>query len=661
MTTTAAAPDPFRYLEDAGAPATARWTAEQNARTRRFLDALPRRADLVERFEKLLESDSLSVPVAGGGREFFVARRKRAAQASLYVREGERERVLFDPVARDPSGLTALDWWHPSGNGRYVAFGVSSNGDERSVLGVLRVDDGSALDERIPDTRYAALVWLPDESGFFYTRFPPGGNYGARLFRHELGTPAGADRLVFGEGLKPEAMLQLGLSADGAHLAVTVYDGWSRSDVYVADARAEPPRFIAAVKGRDALYVASAGNDALYIRTGEGASRGRLFAAAWDRPERENWWELVAETSATLDEVLPTQAGLVLRYLDDVRSVVKIRRPDGSLEALPGLAGKTITQLSGREDSATLYAAHEGFFEATAITKIDAGRPQGAATLWDALPTPFDPGDYRSEQVWFTSRDGTRVPMDVLFKAGTPLDGSAPAVLYGYGGFDVALVPSYLPAVVPWLDAGGVYAIANLRGGGEFGDDWHRAGMRERKQNVFDDFIAAAEFLGTSGLADPRRVSIVGGSNGGLLVAAVSTQRPDLFAAVVCLVPLTDMLRYPDFAIARLWIPEYGDPADPGDAAFLGAYSPYHQVRDGTAYPAMLIASAESDGRVDPMHARKFGARVQAATSSGAPVLVHVEPNAGHGVGKPRGKLVAELADRWSFLFAEGADRRTPL
>jgi prolyl oligopeptidase len=250
--------------------------------------------------------------------------------------------------------------------------------------------------------------------------------------------------------------------------------------------------------------------------------------------------------------------------------------------------------------------------------------------------------------------------MDVLSRAGTPRDGTAPAVLYGYGGFDVALVPTYLPTIVPWLDAGGVYAIANLRGGGEFGEDWHRSGMRERKQNVFDDFIAAAEFLNSSGIADPRRISIVGGSNGGLLVAAVSTQRPELFASVVCLVPLTDMLRYPGFAIARLWIPEYGDPADPRDAEFLRAYSPYHNVREGTAYPAMLIATAESDGRVDPMHARKFGARVQAATASLDPVLVHVEPNAGHGVGKPREKVVAELADRWSFLFAAGMGRRPP-
>jgi prolyl oligopeptidase len=655
MMSAAAPSDPFRFLENSDEPATSRWTEEQNARTRGLLSGLPGRRPLLERFESLLESDSLGAPSARGGREFFAARRARASQATLYVREAGRNRVLLDPAALDPSGLTALDWWYPSPAGTYVAFGLSRNGDERSTLGVLRAADASRLEESIPDTRFASVLWLPDERGFYYTRFPPGGAYDARLHRHELGAPWERDPLIFGGGLPPDAMVQADLSADGRWLVVSVFRGWARSDVHVADTRVEPPRFTTAVAGSDALYVATAGNEAIYVRTGEGAPRGRLFAVDPERPERAAWTEIVPEMGATLDDVALTRQGLVLRYLEDVRTVVRLRRRDGSFEALPGLAGKTVTRVCAREDTEAIYVACESFFEAPAVMRIDAGPLGSEAQLWDALPTPFDAAAYRAEQVWFTSRDGTRVPMDVLSKVGTPRDGTAPAVLYGYGGFDVALLPAYLPTVVPWLDAGGVYAIANLRGGGEFGEEWHRAGMRERKQNVFDDFIAAAEFLASSGLADPSRISISGGSNGGLLVAAVATQRPELFAAVVCLVPLTDMLRYPYFSIAKLWIPEYGDPEDPADAAFLGAYSPYHKVRPGVRYPAMLIASAESDGRVDPMHARKFGARVQAATASDAPVLVHIAPNAGHGVGKPREKLVAELADRWSFLFAWGA------
>ena len=269
------------------------------------------------------------------------------------------------------------------------------------------------------------------------------------------------------------------------------------------------------------------------------------------------------------------------------------------------------------------------------------------------VATPFDARDYRIVQEWYASKDGTRVPLTVIARRDVARDGRAPAVLYGYGGFNVSLLPTFSPSLLPWLDAGGVYAIANLRGGGEFGDAWHRAGMRERKQNVFDDAIAAIEYLGEHGIADPARIALMGGSNGGLLAAAVATQRPELLRAAVSLVPLTDMLRFHEFLIARLWIAEYGDPDDPHDATFLRAYSPYHNVRDGVAYPAMLIASAESDGRVDPMHARKFCARVAAATSGDGPILLFVEPSAGHGAGKPRHKVVAELADRWSFIFAQ--------
>jgi prolyl oligopeptidase len=305
---------------------------------------------------------------------------------------------------------------------------------------------------------------------------------------------------------------------------------------------------------------------------------------------------------------------------------------------------------SSREDSPILYTLAASYFDAPVvrvhhITEITFDRQ-----VWGSIGSPIEAHRYRVEQRWFASKDGTRVPMDVLSRADLPFDGTAPAVLYGYGGFNVSLTPSFSPTVVPWLDAGGVYAIANLRGGGEFGEDWHRNGMGERKQNVFDDYIAAAEYLGRSGIADPRRLAAYGGSNGGLLVSALATQRPDLARAIVCAVPLTDMLRYHLFLIARLWIAEYGDPDIARDAEILRAYSPYHNVRTGVAYPAMLIETAESDTRVDPMHARKFAARVQAATAGDAPIYAYVEADAGHGVGKPRHKVVSELADRWAFI-----------
>ncbi|MBD5653923.1 MAG: S9 family peptidase [Candidatus Eremiobacteraeota bacterium] len=640
--------DPFAYLEDANDPRTVAWTAAQNARTRELLDGLPARPGLMTRFAALLEADALGIPVEREGRIFFTARRAGADQASLYVREAAAERVLLDPLAFDATGLTTIDWWFASPLGNFVAFGLSQNGDERSTLHVLAAADGGHLGEAIPDTRYASLAWLPDESGFFYSR-RIGGDYDIRLFRHELGSPWESDPLVFGDGRKREETLSVNLSANGRWLTVEVHDGWTRSDLYLAAVHTSPLRFATMVEGRDALYFASPSDDAVFVRTDDDAPRCRVMVADPERPQREAWRELVAESSATLEDIAVMRGALGLHYLENVASVVRLWR-DGHCETLHEFSGRSVIGWSARESATALYILHASFFETATVSRIDAAASPAASTLWDRAPTHFDPSAYDVEQLWYASKDGTRIPMFVLGRVGIERDGRAPAVLYGYGGFNISLVPSYLPSVVPWLDAGGVYAIANVRGGGEFGESWHRSGMRDQKQNVFDDFIAAAEFLSASGIADPARIAIMGGSNGGLLVAAVAVQRPALARAIVCLVPLTDMLRFPEFLIARLWISEYGDPGVPAEAAILRAYSPYHNVGDGVAYPPMLIATAADDSRVDPMHARKFAARVQAATSGDGEILLYVEPNAGHGVGKPRHKVVAELADRWSFL-----------
>ncbi len=647
--------DPFRFLEDARDPATVSWTAEQNARTRTVLDALPGRAALEDRFDALLAIDALGVPVVCGDRAFFLARRGRARQAALYVRDlaGGAERVLLDPAVLDPRGFTALDWWYPSPLGTYVAFGLSTNGDERSTLSVLDAGSGAHLGEAIPDTRYCSLAWYPDESGFFYTRFPPGGDYEVRLYRHRLGVPWAEDPEIFGAGRPREDMLEAGLSANGRFLTVRASKGWARSDLYLAEVGAGngPLTFVALAEGLDAAFEALPTDACVYVRTNDGAPRFRLLAVDPARPERAAWREVVPEGPGTLDAFAVTQHGIVLHSLEDVRSVVRVRRADGSLEVLDGFGEASVTGLSASERSDAFYVSRASFLDPTTVVRFDvpAAAPS-VATVWERVEAPIDASAYRVTQDWFSSKDGTRVPMWVVARRDVARDGRAPAVLYGYGGFDVSLVPAFAASLEPWLASGGVYAIANLRGGGEFGDAWHRAGMRERKQNVFDDFAAAAEYLGTSGIADPKRIAAYGGSNGGLLVAALATQRPELVAAIVCAVPLTDMLRYHLFLIGRLWIAEYGDPDDPEDAAFLRAYSPYHNVRDGVAYPAMFLETAESDGRVDPLHAKKFGARIAAATSGDGPILVYVETNAGHGAGKPRDKIVAELTDRWSFI-----------
>lgn len=645
-----AAADPYRYLEDSADPRTVAWTTEQNARTRAALDAVPGRATLAARLDALLRTDVVSVPVAAGERTFFTARRGTANQAALYVREGEAVRTLVDPARLDPDGLTAIDWWHASQSGNFVAFGLSRNGDERSTLHVVDAASGSLQAEAIPDTRYASVAWSPGDTEFFYTRFPPGGQYDARVYRHVLGAPHSNDELVFGTGRKSEDMLQLDRSPDGRWLVVNALDGWSRSDAYVADTTAPVLCFVPLAQGRAGRYDVHVTDRALYVRTDEDAPRFRVFRVDPRAPERAAWIEVIPQAAGTLEALTVAGDSLVLHYLEDVRSMLRVRRPDGEVETIAGLHGRSVLAMTGDAASGDAYVQLASYVEAPEIVRVQLRARPTTLQSWDRIATPFDASAYRVEQRWFVSKDGTRVPMSIVARRDVAWDGTAPAVLYGYGGFNISLVPAFAASLLPWLDAGGVYAVANLRGGGEFGEAWHQAGMRERKQNVFDDFVAAAEYLGSSGIADPARLAVMGGSNGGLLVAAFATQRPELARAIVCLVPLTDMLRYHEFLIARLWIAEYGDPDDAADAAVLRAYSPYHNVRDGAAYPAMLVATAESDGRVDPMHARKFGARVQAATSGDARVYVYVEPNAGHGVGKPRHKMVAELADRWCFV-----------
>jgi prolyl oligopeptidase len=602
---------------------------------------------------------SRGVPVERGGRYFFTARDGKQNQAVLRVREDGVERTLLDPAALDATGLTSLDWWYPSPNGTYVAYGLSRNGDERSTLHLLDTARASAFGETIPDTRYTSLAWLPDERGFFYTRYPAGEMYSPRLYLHALGADWRDDPLVFGEGRKPEEYLSVELAHDGSRLAVTVHRGWSANDVYVADLRASRPySFVPVAEGRDALFnVRFRGRD-LLLHTNDGAPRYRVLTLASGASGLDDARVLVPEDpAATLEDVAVARGGLVLSYLRDAAAEL-VYLFDGGTRVRAGgdafgVAGPaSILGLSSREDSPDVFALSVSYLHAPRITRLHFAGETVEREIFAEIASPVDAAAYAVEQRWFASKDGTRVPMFVVRKATTPLDGSAPAVLHGYGGFNVSLTPSFQPSLVPWLDAGGIYAIANLRGGGEFGEDWHRAGMLGNKQNVFDDFIAAAEYLGSSGIADPRRIGITGGSNGGLLVAAAETQRPDLFAAVVCAVPLTDMLAYHKFLIARLWIPEYGDPEDAEAASWLRAYSPYHRIRDGVAYPATFVVTAESDTRVDPGHARKFGARLAEATSSDAPILVYVEANAGHGVGKPRDKQLEELTDRWAFLGA---------
>lgn len=652
--------DSYAYLEDGTDPATLAWQEAQNRRTRAALDAVPHRTELRARFERLTRTGALGAPVVRGDVAFFSSRTGDQDQPVISLAAaGSVDRVLLDPMALDPSGLTAIDWWSASPRGRYLAYGLSRNGDEKSTLHLLDVTGATEPVEAIPDTRYASVAWLPDESGFYYTRRPAGSDYDVRLRFHALAAPQAEDRTVFGEGRPKEDGLAVVLSANGRWLIVTAQHGWSHDEVFVADLRsaAGETRFTAVFEGVEARAELAPSGDRFVLFTTDGAPNGRVYEIDPERLERAAWREIVPEGADPLHFAVPTAAGILLGSLHDVASRLALRTPSGTIRELPlGLA--SIQGLSADEASSVAHVVTTSFFTPARVRRLELGEAGVRVLPWRELASDVDPAAYDVEQTWCRSSDGTRVPIFVLSRAGAPRDGSAPGIVYGYGGFNVALTPDFMPTVTPWLEAGGVYAIATLRGGSEFGEAWHRAGMRERKQNVFDDFAAAIEHLGAEGFVDPARVAVSGGSNGGLLVAALATQRPALARAVVCAVPVIDMLRYHLFSIGRMWIPEYGDPDVPADAAFLRAYSPYENVRGGTAYPAMLILSAMADSRVDPMHARKFAAKVQAALRDGgdAPraeaILCHIEADAGHGQGKPRHKQLDELVDRFAFLAA---------
>jgi prolyl oligopeptidase len=671
--------DRYRWLEDATAPETQQFVAAQNAYTRSVLENIPGRDELRRRVEQLLTIGRVASPRIGSNNYFYERRDGRQNQAVIYVREGRdgegtqsKDRALIDVNALAPDGTIALDWWYPSEDGRYVAFGTSPNGSELSTLQLIETSTGKLLAEKIERTRAASVAWLPDSSGFYYTRYPrlgdvPAGEemYNRRVFFHQLGAAGNAegaqDSLVFpadGIDLAPQHWPNVSISNDGRWLLVDVSEGWTKTELYLKDLSLSDPaapqgRFQRITTGGNFLYHAEVLDSQLYITTNEGASRFRVFKTACAAPERANWKEIIPES----DAVIEGRAAIVARKL----FVHSIKNASSQL-SLFDLDGKPISQvtmpaLGSIFDLGGNWNSESGFFGfvsyAVPPTVFEVA-VSGQNKEWARVESGIDPARYQVEQLWFNSKDGTRVPMFVVSKKGLERNGHAPTLLSGYGGFNVGRTPFFNRNVMLLLlEQGGVYVDVQLRGGNEFGEDWHRNGMLDKKQNVFDDFIAAAEHLIAEKYTDAEHLAIQGGSNGGLLMGAVLTQRPKLFRAVVCQVPLLDMLRYQNFQIAKLWIPEYGSSDDAQQFEYLSAYSPYHHVKAGTQYPAVLFMTAESDTRVDPMHAVKMAALLQAeaANDSERPILLRVDAKAGHGVGKPIAKLVDDAVDVWSFLF----------
>jgi len=657
--------DPYRWLENEKSPAVKAWVKRMNHYTRQRLAGLPGRKKLSERLAELSYLDYQSAPRRRGRRYFYVRRHKDKEKEVYYWRQGERgkPRVLLDPNTLSEDGSVSVKGVHVDYQGRRVAYKLSKNNADESTLYVMDVKSGrvSKIDT-IPGAKYARPSWTPKGRGFYYTRLPvdpkiptadrPG--Y-AQIYFHRLGTSYEQDRLVYDKTGDPRKFIWPELSRDGRYLFIYIAHGWSQTEIHVKDLRrgrrAKLRLLARAPKGQKALYDAFAWKGRFYVHTNEGAPRYRMFRVHPRRLARKRWTEIVPEPKdAVLDGFVVRGNHLALRYLRSATTELRIHTLGGKLVrkvAFPGLG--TASNLVGNPEDDVAYYSFTSFIRPTTIYRTSVRR--GGRKLYFEVKLPIDPKPYHVEQVWYESKDGTRVSMFLVRPKALRRNGKNPVLLYGYGGFNVSLTPRFRASWFVWLEQGGTVAIPNLRGGGEYGEAWHRAGMGAHKQNTFDDFLAAARWLIQNDYTRPERLAIRGGSNGGLLVGAAMVQAPRLFAAVACHVPLLDMVRYHRFGSGKTWIGEYGSAEDPAQFKTLYAYSPYHHVKKGTRYPALIMMAADSDDRVDPMHARKFTAAVRWATTSGEPVLFRVEEKAGHGGGDMVKKRVASATDELTFLL----------
>jgi prolyl oligopeptidase len=675
--------DNYRWLEDGTSPETQKWVADELAYTRTILDPLPGRGEMHKRLTDLLAIGSITPPEIAGKYYFYTKREGAQNQPILYVREGvnSTDRVLVDVNQLAADGTVALDWFQPSDNGRYVAYGTSAGGSEVSTLHIIETKTGTILPDSIERTRACSIAWMHDNHGFYYTRYPKKGDvpdgeerYNRHVFYHELGQDPEGDDKIFGEGRDPEDWPNVHLSNDGRWLLINVAQGWAKSELFLMDLQKNtPPTRVST--GKNFLYRGEVYEGKLYITTNEDAPRYRVFVTDAGDYEREHWKELIPQSDAVLQGVSVFGGKLYAQYEQNATSQLKLFDLDGKKLAdiaLPAIG--TVFASTGRWNRDEAFFGFQSFTTPPTIYRVELApihlaalhqddqssgseaNTFGQTTLWTKVDTrSVYPDAYQVTQEWFNSKDGTRVPMFVVHKKSLKKDGHNPTLLTAYGGFNISLTPTFNRAAYLWMEHGGIYAVANLRGGAEFGEDWHRAGMLDKKQNVFDDMIAAAEHLISERYTDSHHLAIQGGSNGGLLMGAMITQRPELFRAVVCQVPLLDMIHYQDFQIAKLWIPEYGTSENPEQFKWLYAYSPYHHVKAGAEYPAILFTTADTDTRVDPMHAKKMTAEMQAEAKNGMsktrPILLRIEPKAGHGAGKPVAKQIEEFTDVYSFLF----------
>jgi len=657
--------DPYRWLENdvRSDKAVAQWVDQQNSLTRSYLDALPQQQWFAQKIRSLMNFERFGLPTKAGTRYFYTRNSGLQNQAQLFTREGLRgtPRLLLDPNGWAKDGATALDSWKPSQDGRYLLYSVQDGGSDWRTLKLLDVRSGQPMGDEIRWAKFTALAWVGNE-GFLYSRFPApkegeafqARNYNQAIYFHRVGTPQNQDQLVYATPDHPEYGHGATVTSDGQHVVIVSSIGTdARHEVHVIDLKQRSKLGWQArplVQGFDHDWKLVDGvGKTLWFATNKDAPRYRLVMVDLAKPQLE-WRELVKQSDDTLEQGTIIGNKLVLAYLKDATSRAEVYdlagKPARTL-ALNGIG--TASGFQGRPGDPETFYSYTSFNQPAAVYRLDLRT--GESTPFAEPQLTFKPADYAVEQRFYKSKDGTSVPMFIVRKKTAAASGKAvPTLLYGYGGFDVSLTPSFSSVRMAWLEAGGAFALANLRGGGEYGKAWHDAGRRANKQNVFDDFIAAGEFLIAEGITPKGGLAIQGGSNGGLLVGAVVNQRPDLFAAANPAVGVMDMLRFDRFTAGRYWVDDYGYPDREADFRILRGYSPYHNIQRGAEYPAVLVTTADTDDRVVPGHSFKYTAALQAAEAGAKPHLIRVETRAGHGAGKPTEKVIAENADILSFL-----------
>ncbi len=653
--------DPYRGLENADAASTEKFVQQENELTFGYLAKLPGREAIKDQLTKLWNYEKFGDFHKAGNHYFYFHNSGLENQSVVYVTDSVTSpgRVLLDPNTYRKDGTAALDGESDSWNGKLFAYAVAQAGSDWAEWRVRDVATGKDLPDLIQWTKGSVVSWAEDDRGFYYSRFPQPppeklltvAALDEKVYFHKLGDPQSADKLVYERPDHPNWTIDPLMMEGGRYLLFYIYTGVPGKNMLAyQDLRAANPKTALLISSADFSYspIAVMGST-LYLQTNDGAPRGRMMAMDMEHPERANWKEIVPERAETLDNAQIADGKLLLSYMKDAHSTARLMSLDGKMASDIAMPGIGSAQWSGaRLQDKEMFYRFDGFTIAPSIYRLDLESGKSAAVRQSKVAA--DLSQYETRQVFYSSKDGTRVPMFLSYKKGLALNGQNPTLLYAYGGFDIAETPNFRPAIVEWMQMGGVYALANIRGGSEYGEAWHQAGMRAKKQNVFDDFIAAAEWLIANKYTSTPKLAIFGGSNGGLLIGAVLNQHPDLFGAAMPAVGVMDMLRFQNFGFGTQWVGEYGSSANPEDFKVLRAYSPLHNIRKGAQYPPTLITTSDHDDRVMPGHSLKYAATLQQAQEGPAPILIRIETRAGHGAGKPTTKQIDEWADRYVFL-----------